>query len=39
MTRVFDLVAIGGVSIVAFGARMFAKKAEASYTGPVISNN
>lgn len=38
-TRVFDLIAIDRVSIVAFGARIFAKKAKASCAGLAISNN
>lgn len=37
--RVFDFVAAGGVDIIAFGAGIFAKKAEASCSGPVVSKD
>lgn len=37
--RVFDLVAIGGVGIVAFGAGIFAKKAEASCANLAVFND
>lgn len=38
-TRVFDLVAVGGVDIVASGTGMFAERAEASCTGPAVSKD
>ncbi len=38
-TRIFDLIAVGGVDIVASTAGMFAKRAEASCSGPAISKN
>lgn len=38
-TRVFDLVAVGGMGIVASGVRMSAEKAEVSCGGPAVSKD
>lgn len=38
-TRVFDLVTVGGVGIVASRAGMFAERAEVSCVGLAVSNN
>lgn len=38
-TRVFDHIATGRVDIVAFGAGMSAKRAEASCSSPAVSKN
>lgn len=38
-TRIFDLIAAGGMGIVASRAGMFAKRAEASCSGPAISKD
>lgn len=38
-TRIFDLVAIGGVGIVASGVGMFAKRAEVSCGGLSVSKD
>lgn len=37
--RIFDLVAVGRVGIIVFGAGIFAKRAKASCTTLAVSNN
>lgn len=37
--KIFDLVTIGEVDIVTFGAGIFAKRVEASYAIPAISKD
>lgn len=39
MTRVFDLIAVGKISIIASQIEMFAEKAERSCDGPVVSKD